>query len=135
MMVLFFFKHKTAYELRISDWSSDVCSSDLPTPHEIPAFAGMTKLGMTTPHPKGVHPTIHYPHGKGGQQRARAVAFVAFERKLRDTDPRYSHLRAEIGRAACRERVCQSVLSSSGAVALVKTNNSNTEKHATTKQR
>src|SRR3546814_5576027 len=25
----FFFKHKTAYELRISDWSSDVCSSDL----------------------------------------------------------------------------------------------------------
>src|SRR3546814_6827823 len=26
----FFFKQKTAYELRISDWSSDVCSSDLP---------------------------------------------------------------------------------------------------------
>src|SRR3546814_702320 len=28
-MVLFFFKQKTAYEMRISDWSSDVCSSDL----------------------------------------------------------------------------------------------------------
>src|SRR3546814_3072463 len=27
--MLFFFKHKTAYEIRISDWSSDVCSSDL----------------------------------------------------------------------------------------------------------
>src|SRR3546814_19340490 len=27
--VFFFFKQKTAYELRISDWSSDVCSSDL----------------------------------------------------------------------------------------------------------
>src|SRR3546814_5392867 len=27
----FFFKQKTAYEMRISDWSSDVCSSDLPT--------------------------------------------------------------------------------------------------------
>src|SRR3546814_9589534 len=26
----FFFKQKTAYEVRISDWSSDVCSSDLP---------------------------------------------------------------------------------------------------------
>src|SRR3546814_5171757 len=26
----FFFKQKTAYEMRISDWSSDVCSSDLP---------------------------------------------------------------------------------------------------------
>src|SRR3546814_18886668 len=29
--VVFFFKQKTAYEMRISDWSSDVCSSDLPT--------------------------------------------------------------------------------------------------------
>src|SRR3546814_300375 len=29
MVVLFFFKQKTAYEMRISDWSSDVCSSDL----------------------------------------------------------------------------------------------------------
>src|SRR3546814_3756062 len=28
-MLFFFFKQKTAYELRISDWSSDVCSSDL----------------------------------------------------------------------------------------------------------
>src|SRR3546814_8131035 len=28
----FFFKQKTAYEMRISDWSSDVCSSDLPRP-------------------------------------------------------------------------------------------------------
>src|SRR3546814_2329909 len=27
--IFFFFKQKTAYELRISDWSSDVCSSDL----------------------------------------------------------------------------------------------------------
>src|SRR3546814_1849311 len=32
----FFFKQKTAYEMRISDWSSDVCSSDL--------FAGMAQL-------------------------------------------------------------------------------------------
>src|SRR3546814_7287345 len=29
MMMCFFCKHKTAYEVRISDWSSDVCSSDL----------------------------------------------------------------------------------------------------------
>src|SRR3546814_9571127 len=28
---IFVFKQKTAYEMRISDWSSDVCSSDLPT--------------------------------------------------------------------------------------------------------
>src|SRR3546814_18361786 len=30
-MFFFFFKQKTAYEMRISDWSSDVCSSDLLT--------------------------------------------------------------------------------------------------------
>src|SRR3546814_5759514 len=29
MLLFFFFKQKTAYEMRISDWSSDVCSSDL----------------------------------------------------------------------------------------------------------
>src|SRR3546814_20289604 len=29
MFVFFFFKQKTAYEMRISDWSSDMCSSDL----------------------------------------------------------------------------------------------------------
>src|SRR3546814_18794850 len=28
-LLMFFFKQKTAYEMRISDWSSDVCSSDL----------------------------------------------------------------------------------------------------------
>src|SRR3546814_1655731 len=30
--MFFFFKQKTAYEMRISDWSSDVCSSDLDPP-------------------------------------------------------------------------------------------------------
>src|SRR3546814_16390669 len=34
----FFFKQKTAYEMRISDWSSDVCSSDLPA--SLPSEAG-----------------------------------------------------------------------------------------------
>src|SRR3546814_6012999 len=29
VLLFFFFKYKTAYEMRISDWSSDVCSSDL----------------------------------------------------------------------------------------------------------
>src|SRR3546814_12710617 len=33
-MIYFFFKQKTAYEMRISDWSSDVCSSDLPGPDQ-----------------------------------------------------------------------------------------------------
>src|SRR3546814_2861349 len=37
MIFVFFFKQKTAYEMRISDWSSDVCSSDLiPSMPKIP---------------------------------------------------------------------------------------------------
>src|SRR3546814_13461186 len=38
-LVLFFFKQKTAYEMRISDWSSDVCSSDLPRLRPLPLHA------------------------------------------------------------------------------------------------
>src|SRR3546814_9004191 len=37
LCALFFFKQKTAYEMRISDWSSDVCSSDL---FGLPLFEG-----------------------------------------------------------------------------------------------
>src|SRR3546814_7748461 len=40
-MIFFFFKQKTAYEMRISDWSSDVCSSDLLT-----SIDDMLKLAM-----------------------------------------------------------------------------------------
>src|SRR3546814_8849954 len=40
--MFFFFKQKTAYEMRISDWSSDVCSSDLAKhqsqPNELPSI-------------------------------------------------------------------------------------------------
>src|SRR3546814_1489534 len=36
-MLFFLFKQKTAYEMRISDWSSDVCSSDLPVLADIQA--------------------------------------------------------------------------------------------------
>src|SRR3546814_4471740 len=39
IILFFFFKQKTAYEMRISDWSSDVCSSDLGT-----NVAGFTDL-------------------------------------------------------------------------------------------
>src|SRR3546814_6864592 len=51
-VVLFFFKQKTAYEMRISDWSSDVCSSDLTTastpaaaaPLDVPAGAPLAEF-------------------------------------------------------------------------------------------
>src|SRR3546814_3713991 len=39
MLYFFLFKQKTAYEMRISDWSSDVCSSDLMPPSTVPLGA------------------------------------------------------------------------------------------------
>src|SRR3546814_794274 len=41
---IFFFKQKTAYEMRISDWSSDVCSSDLPADLMGPLFVAADRL-------------------------------------------------------------------------------------------
>src|SRR3546814_4680869 len=48
---IFFFKQKTAYEMRISDWSSDVCSSDLQPGTEPPA-------GMVGVHVEFLHMQI-----------------------------------------------------------------------------
>src|SRR3546814_987047 len=42
LVFFFFFKQKTAYEMRISDWSSDVCSSDL-------AFQECDAIGISRP--------------------------------------------------------------------------------------
>src|SRR3546814_2837967 len=44
VFVIFFFKQKTAYEMRISDWSSDVCSSDLVRVEEGSAGMGVGNL-------------------------------------------------------------------------------------------
>src|SRR3546814_8255004 len=46
MFIFFFFKQKTAYEMRISDWSSDVCSSDLSWSRVGPAPEGL--IGLAT---------------------------------------------------------------------------------------
>src|SRR3546814_2054014 len=43
--LFFFFKQKTAYEMRISDWSSDVCSSDLAA-FDNPKAAGAAIKGL-----------------------------------------------------------------------------------------
>src|SRR3546814_3925787 len=49
---VFFFKQKTAYEMRISDWSSDVCSSDLRTHTLVNATGTWTRPFV--PHHPGV---------------------------------------------------------------------------------
>src|SRR3546814_14618936 len=48
--VFFFFKQKTAYEMRISDWSSDVCSSDLPA-FDVPSLADEIVRGVVMADP------------------------------------------------------------------------------------
>src|SRR3546814_1590010 len=45
-MYLFFFKQKTAYEMRISDWSSDVCSSDLVGERKSHIHGGVDAVGV-----------------------------------------------------------------------------------------
>src|SRR3546814_485906 len=47
VVLFFFFKQKSAYELRISDWSSDVCSSDLLMPNIFLHSDPTTLLGMS----------------------------------------------------------------------------------------
>src|SRR3546814_6780446 len=99
----FFFKQKTAYEMRISDWSSDVCSSDL----DNPAFWGGDVSWVTiTDMRSGVIESTEECITTAGLGGSSAKLF-----------PRGTLLlsifatigRTEIGRASCRERVCQYV--------------------------
>src|SRR3546814_4974570 len=48
----FFFKQKTAYEMRISDWSSDVCSSDLVAPGAGADFVASKHAGLVKIEPR-----------------------------------------------------------------------------------
>src|SRR3546814_2847801 len=59
VITVFFFKQKTAYEMRISDWSSDVCSSDLRLGTcVLPAAAGAAPARRV---PEGIHRPSHLP--------------------------------------------------------------------------
>src|SRR3546814_8107508 len=79
---LFFFNQKTAYDMRISDWSSDVCSSDL--------MMATFQIIVDVP-----------------DEAAGEVSLVIAEGSLLE---QVATLTAErIGRASCRERVCKSV--------------------------
>src|SRR3546814_1300894 len=80
IFIFFFFKQKTAYEMRISDWSSDVCSSDL--------SGG---------------------DGRRARELVRGVAQRRSRRARTGNRKRSCGDKREIGRASCRERVCQYV--------------------------
>src|SRR3546814_8188115 len=96
---VFFFKQKTAYEMRISDWSSDVCSSDLVKP----CYA--------------VDKTVDLSHAGVALFQMSFQDLVDILRDLRNQlivlilrkDNQDIRGLGKIGRASCRERVCQYV--------------------------
>src|SRR3546814_7863751 len=94
-LYFFFFKQKTAYEMRISDWSSDVCSSDL-----LAAAIGIQRRDRIVLAVGAAFATIEdVVGGKVDERRAGGRAGLGEE----------AGAVAEIGRASCRERVCQYV--------------------------
>src|SRR3546814_3596864 len=88
VLVFLFFKQKTAYEMRISDWSSDVCSSDL-----------------------GQRFALHILDDGRSAPMDMARLQQRFEQcpvRVGGREHHLAHL-VKIGRASCRERVCQYV--------------------------
>src|SRR3546814_8927005 len=102
--MFFFFKQKTAYEMRISDWSSDVCSSDLLAT----CTSGLGEQWEMLDVAYKPYPACHFNH-----------AFIDAAIRLHndhglkpdeiDSVAALIHKEEGIGRASCRERVCQYV--------------------------
>src|SRR3546814_20590617 len=67
MLYFFFFKQKTAYEMRISDWSSDVCSSDLCFRSAVAATCGTSeRRSRPGRSARTIPPSRPTPAGTGG---------------------------------------------------------------------
>src|SRR3546814_7627235 len=101
-----FCKQKTAYEMCISDWSSDVCSSDL-----IPEVVNQVAFAVV-----GADMTVTMAV-EGGQLQLNAfepvIAHSIFQSMTWMQQAmwtlRVNCIEGKIGRASCRERVCQYV--------------------------
>src|SRR3546814_5321556 len=100
----FFFKQKTAYEMRISDWSSDVCSSDLEHRRHGEGRGGVA--ARLEPQHRGR--VVEVEQGLGRAPEEDAGRNRGAERH-REPAPARENGRRKIGRASCRERVCQYV--------------------------
>src|SRR3546814_1754387 len=115
---MFFFKQKTAYEMRISDWSSDVCSSDLGRGQEVDVsmFEHMVHFNLVE-HLFGA--TFQPPVGDFGYTRLQApdrrpiAVRDGYVGVMPYTEAHWRRFFAavrrpeQIGRASRRERVCQ----------------------------
>src|SRR3546814_13710398 len=120
-VLFFFFKQKTAYEMRISDWSSDVCSSDLPMERSPMAIMPASTPGPTMVTSISAQMSELMEREETMMKRATGLTSVTLgvvlraARKATGTAmmiaskvPSVAML-MEIGRASCRERVCQYV--------------------------
>src|SRR3546814_6625926 len=97
LFVFFFFKQKTAYELRISDWSSDVCSSDLLNVHrDVLDTFGAVSIAVAWAMAQGalarsnadVAVAITGIAGPDGGSEKKPVGTVVFARARRGADPK-----------------------------------------------
>src|SRR3546814_7298621 len=109
-LVFFFFKQKTAYEMRISDWSSDVCSSDVGNRLVAPEPVDNSRVFETR---KRLNDAILAEAGsihdrvKTGEQRASAIVDDAGQ-ELDDLDAGLSDSSVANARCGCpplRERL------------------------------
>src|SRR3546814_3336934 len=101
MIVFFFFKQKTAYEMRISDWSSDVCSSDLMS-SEVRKVESYLEANRAKFQIKQIYSWY-------SEQGWASTQVTLFDDPDQIDGAALRPAREEIGRASCRERVCQYV--------------------------
>src|SRR3546814_8356748 len=105
--VVFFFKQKTAYEMRISDWSSDVCFSDLQidADQRLQFSASRYDAKQNTDYASDPLVAKFSP----GSVPARAIRGLQLDEQNRVRNTLLNLDYQQIGRASCRERVCQYV--------------------------
>src|SRR3546814_4818610 len=105
-MLFFFFKQKTAYEMRISDWSSDVCSSDLRSSETAQVFFDDVRVPQRNRiGQEGAGFMMQMLQFQEERLFGAANMLKGLEHCI-DSTIAYCK---EIGRASCRERVCQYV--------------------------
>src|SRR3546814_5754686 len=107
-LCFFFFKQKTAYEMRISDWSSDVCSSDLGL-FLVTSAVGRAWCGYACPQTVWTDLFQHVDRLIDGDRNAqiRLANGPWKAEKIAKRTVKYAIY--QIGRASCRDRVCQYV--------------------------
>src|SRR3546814_2713145 len=105
-LIVFFFKQKTAYEMRISDWSSDVCSSDLGVERKIEVRRPLAVVFLDQSRDAaGWRPPI-VPAGEDGRHRGLDGVAVGVvddqDRRLRHLDGAVSWEESRVGNECIR---------------------------------